>query len=318
MLIENFKLTTRVISMKSGLQTEEEFPVLFVSTLLGNESINEGCNDVDRRLEEEVNKSIDAFSIDMIPTIAQTSYKLMQLLMDEYAEADQLVAVIKKDPALMGRLLQLANSPFFRRGSRELTSIDDAVVLIGNVELRRLTLTTIMSDQFQIKSSYFQRFGSKIWAHSLDVAVMAEKYAAERSGNAFKAYFNGLIHDVGRLVIFRILIKVLQSLGADKQPSTGFLSSIIHQYGYHLTLSAIHAWDLDQELVKPILLYKSMQEMEEMDVETQGLFYANTVSEYMFLKQSGHVTDECLNEFLHSNGIDDQLLKELLAGLTEK
>ncbi|EHJ04235.1 HDOD domain-containing protein, partial [Marinobacter manganoxydans] len=50
--------------------------------------------------------------------------KLLHALSKENSDRRELVSIILKDPALTNRVLQVANSPFFRSGDQHIESVD--------------------------------------------------------------------------------------------------------------------------------------------------------------------------------------------------
>jgi len=54
------------------------------------------------------------------------------------------VSIILKDPALTNRVLQVANSSFYRSGDQYIESVDQAVFLLGHRGIRNVVLASIM------------------------------------------------------------------------------------------------------------------------------------------------------------------------------
>lgn len=65
-----------------------------------------------------------------LPILPAHFYQLQQLCKDPTAQLQQLGAVVSKDPVLVGRILQLANSPFMGY-SRTTNAIDEALLRLG-------------------------------------------------------------------------------------------------------------------------------------------------------------------------------------------
>src|ERR1700760_4464473 len=64
--------------------------------------------------------------------------QLMRAINDEDVSRRELSALIARDPALVGSLLKMANSAFYRVTSRQIETIERAGVLLGSEGLRSL------------------------------------------------------------------------------------------------------------------------------------------------------------------------------------
>jgi len=302
---------------KAPHSTPEEISQLFTSTLLTDnyQGISELSNDIDQKLLQVVMSELRDFDTSTIPKIAEASIKLMDKLLDPEICSSEVVAVIKEDPALLGKLMQTANSAFHRKSPTEIKTLDDAVVLIGNDEIRKLVIGALVSGQLKISSVYFKFFGANIWTHSYEVATMASHYAKNSGINEFRAYLNGLIHDVGKLIIFRLLVKVLEQSPPGAYPSQACFSFIIDRYGHQLTLTALKEWSLDPEWIKPILTYRSNIPSDKMDIDSRALFISNHCSELRRLHQLKLIDDEELSRLLFSKGIEQATYAGLIKSL---
>jgi HD-like signal output (HDOD) protein len=108
---------------------------------------------------------------------------------------------IEKDPDLTARLLRLGNSSFYGFSSR-LATVTEAISLIGIQQVQDLILASSILEQFAGVSDDFVSMES-FWRHSLACGIGARLLAMERRlPKADKFFVAGLLHDVGRLVLF--------------------------------------------------------------------------------------------------------------------
>jgi HD-like signal output (HDOD) protein len=108
---------------------------------------------------------------------------------------------IEKDPDLTARLLRLGNSTYYGFSSR-LATVTEAISLIGIQQVQDLILVSSIVEQFAGVSDEFVSMGS-FWRHSLACGIGARLLAMERRlPKADKFFVAGLLHDVGRLVLF--------------------------------------------------------------------------------------------------------------------
>ena len=107
---------------------------------------------------------------------------------------------ICQDQSLVARLLKLANSVFY--GSTEVTTVEAAVQLVGLEQLQDLAAGTAALWKFDNACDQLVTAKS-LWKHSLACAV-ASVWLGEfrRDPVPERLYIGGLLHDIGRLVMF--------------------------------------------------------------------------------------------------------------------
>ncbi len=109
--------------------------------------------------------------------------------------------VIEKDPDLTARLLKLGNSSFFGFPNR-LETVSEAISLIGIRQLQDLILVANVVDIFEGISPE-QVSMESFWTHSLACGIGARCLAiARQMPKAERFFVAGLLHDLGRLVLF--------------------------------------------------------------------------------------------------------------------
>lgn len=137
--------------------------------------------------------------VNQIAPLPAVAFRVLQLAEDERASAQDLASAIASDQALTAKLLRLANSAYFAAG-REITTVRDAVVLLGMSEIRRLVLTTALMGRFDGDSGVLSI--ASFWGHALAVGMVAD-VMARHTGLATpeEAYTAGILHDIGKLVM---------------------------------------------------------------------------------------------------------------------
>lgn len=142
-------------------------------------------------------------NINDLPALAPVLGKLSAAIMEPTTSANDLVKILKLDPALSGKILRLANSAYVGIPNT-ISSLKNAVVLLGQKRVHSLALTTSILSAFKARKSLpfaLEHF----WRHSITTGLVAEsiskylrRYTADDSDEAFSA---GLLHDIGKLVL---------------------------------------------------------------------------------------------------------------------
>ena len=75
-----------------------------------------------------------------LPVIRQTSAKVIALLSSRNSDVDTIADAIRKDQAFMARILNVANSAYYRRRADKITTISTALARIGFATTRDIAL----------------------------------------------------------------------------------------------------------------------------------------------------------------------------------
>jgi putative nucleotidyltransferase with HDIG domain len=130
--------------------------------------------------------------------------KAMRLLKDANANADELVGVIRSDPAMAADLLRLANSARAASGTR-VSALDEAVARLGFAEVYRLLGLSLAQTVLRSPKDCSGLEGPGFWDMSVSCAVLMESLAQWVVLDSQEAYTAGLLHGIGRLAIGQTL-----------------------------------------------------------------------------------------------------------------
>lgn len=108
---------------------------------------------------------------------------------------------VEKDPDLTARLLRLGNSAFYGFSTR-LSTVSEAISLIGVQQVQDLIMASSIVERLAGVSEEFVSMES-FWRHSLACGIGARLIAMERRlPKADKYFVAGLLHDIGRMVLY--------------------------------------------------------------------------------------------------------------------
>jgi putative nucleotidyltransferase with HDIG domain len=144
-----------------------------------------------RKLVEQV---LD--QIEHLPTLPQVVANLLSITESPSVDAMKLSKAL--DQSLATKVLKVANSAFY--GKRMVSTISQGIVVIGFDAVKEIILTTSLFHTFH-DTRDIQAL-QPLWQHSLECAMIAKRLAwIYRYEILDEAYFSGLIHDIGKLVI---------------------------------------------------------------------------------------------------------------------
>ena len=135
-----------------------------------------------------------------LPSIPKLVQELLQALDDPNADAGKIADKLQLDQALTAKVLRLANSSFYG-GTRKVSTVSDAVVLLGVDALRTMVAAGGVVSAFKAPEGFDLR---AFWRKSFMVAGLCRwlvRRGKLRSLSAETAFTAGLLHDVGSLLM---------------------------------------------------------------------------------------------------------------------
>ena len=135
-----------------------------------------------------------------LPSIPRVIALVMSELDSDEPDLRKIGMQLKEDPIMTARLLAIANSARFNL-SRGVTSVAEALPLLGLNELRDMTYAAAVASAFrQVGGVNMPQF----WRYSLNVAKLSRKLAMD-TPHVSAAFTAGLVHAAGELVLHRAL-----------------------------------------------------------------------------------------------------------------
>jgi HD-like signal output (HDOD) protein len=150
---------------------------------------------------DDIRKTIAKRNI-KLPEIPSIVYELNDVIADPFSSADDIAIVVNKSPSLASLLLKIVNSAFYGFPSR-IDSISRAVTLIGSKEISSLGLgISTMSLFKEIPKELIDV--KAFFKHCLSCGILSRILAAHLNIQYTEQFFvAGLLHDIGRVIIFK-------------------------------------------------------------------------------------------------------------------
>ncbi|MPZ98198.1 MAG: HDOD domain-containing protein [Dehalococcoidia bacterium] len=136
-------------------------------------------------------------AIDDVRPLPAVAARILELADGDRFSAHELATAVANDQALTARLLRLANSAYYGY-SRRITTVRDAVVLIGFRAVRSATLVSCVMSNMP-ESELLD--GEAFWHHALSVGTLAELLARTEGIHQDHAFTAGVLHNLGLLAL---------------------------------------------------------------------------------------------------------------------
>jgi len=139
-----------------------------------------------------------------LPALPAVVTRVLQETEQPNASAAQVERLICTDQALTMKVLRVVNSAYYGL-SGQVTSLSQAVVILGMQQIRNLVLSVGAVSTLQVRTARQHETLKQFWLHSFGSAA-ATQIIAKKKGlpgrDAETAFIGGLLHDIGRLFLF--------------------------------------------------------------------------------------------------------------------
>jgi len=147
--------------------------------------------------------------IDEINAMPVVTLDLMGLLNEQGTTITDLSRKVKSDEALAAFILKNCNSPLYGIKS-EIKSILQALTLLGFSRIKSILMTYINKNLYNISGK--SEIKNKLWRHSVSVASFSQAIATHIKVDTEEAYLAGLLHDIGKLIIYNAEQKIFEKV----------------------------------------------------------------------------------------------------------
>jgi HD-like signal output (HDOD) protein len=247
--------------------------------------------------------------------------QLMHAINDEEVSRRQLTALFARDPSLVGSLLKMANSPFYRVTPQPVETIERAIVILGNDGMRSLIATVLMQPIFRLSGSAgrFQRYPEIVWDHALRSAHAAIPHAAlvERA-SGFAAELLSLISGLAEIVLFRAALEHWSSSEEKRlrQPDPVVMASLIGSHAATFAWRIAASWELSELMLAA--LEEQMADSDPMTPLGRSLRFGRCAGALAVLHGNSVIDDATVRLSLPDAGLSSAHLQCMWTRLLHK
>lgn len=195
--------------------------------------------------------------LDNLPTLPEAARALLRLRNDPQAGAQELAAVVEKDPSLAAQIVRYARLSLFGYGGR-VTSVQKAITLVLGFDMG-LHMALGLATGNRLNMPEDGRLGREaFWRHAVYSATLMQEFstampAAVRPPPGL-TYLAGLLHNLGFVTLnhlhpneFRLLNQLFSESDANSTREIELqLLGVRHE---QLGMWLMRAWDLPEEVI---------------------------------------------------------------------
>jgi HD-like signal output (HDOD) protein len=193
---------------------------------------------------ELLSTRFDMRSLPRLPTVLP---QLLRALKNDNAGGGELARLIGRDPLMVGEIMRVTGSVHYR-AAQPITSLQQAVVLLGQDGLRRVLTQHVMKPILQANAGALgHTAGERLWHHAERCAHACAWLGRNNGCDAFEAYLAGIVRHTGDGAVVRLLDQ-LKPAGDTVPPSPGFLASC-SKLAARLSLQVAQHWELPPRVI---------------------------------------------------------------------
>ncbi len=209
-----------------------------------------------------------------LPTLPGMLEKISRMVESNQYSAEDIGRLISQDQVLSAKVLKLANSAFYGF-SRRVSSVGQALVLLGFNIIKGLILTSSVFDMLQRKAA-------DLWTHSLGTATAAGIIASRLDlDDPEEINLAGLLHDLGKVVMSVQMADDLEAIMAIIAGGKFSLEAEEEVLGFtHPEVGAwlAEAWKLPDSLIEPIMFHHRPSQAKKVPIATTVVHLADILA----------------------------------------
>jgi hypothetical protein len=236
---------------------------------------------------------------------------------DDSFSRRQLAALIAQDPSLVGNLLKIANSSFYRVTPEPVESVDRAVVLLGTDGIRSLVTAALMQPIFRIGGADFPRFPEVAWEHTFRAANASVPYnfLVEKSDPA-GAELLSLVMGLASIVVFRVTVDQYAKF-PKLRPDAGIVSTLLDTHSATVARKIAASWELSAATIAG-LDGQSTTTSKYPTALGRSIYFGRLVGALALLRINHVIDDESARASIPANTMPEAQLERMWIRLTAR
>jgi len=189
-----------------------------------------------------------------LPSPPAIAVQILNAVQNEDSSIQELARIISADPALTGKMLNVANSGFYSLPN-EVTSVERALSVLGTNVIKNIALSFVIAAELRGDKQSTFNF-DYFWRRSVTAAVAAELITTVLGVNNEDIFVTALLHDIGVLLMFLSKGDDYSTLLKERRNTGVPLTELEqHKFGFdhqQLGFTLVTDWGLPESISLPI------------------------------------------------------------------
>jgi len=247
-----------------------------------------------------------------VPILPSLLIQLLNTLKDPYSNIHDFVTIIENEPIFALSVIKEVNTVKYRKGAEEVSSLKRAISLLGSTGVTKVASELLLADVIPCNSTYYKMFGQQIWLHSKHCATLSELLANTQGIDEFDAFFLGLIHDLGKVVIFNSLCEAFDHVLIACLPGNQVFKELISELSIEISYLIAKHSGLPKIYIDALQEQRLPQEQQK-SMLGKTLFKSDKLSDIYLLFSEGKVTQDDIQQKLEELNVDESIWNDFLA-----
>jgi HD-like signal output (HDOD) protein len=183
-----------------------------------------------------------------LPAFNATALRIQKEVAKEEPDSRLIEKLIVSDQSLTGEVLRVSNSSFFK-GLTQVATVRDAIIRMGNIEVSNIVSMVALQHNFTSKNQTIHKIMGKLWRHSVGCAIGANWLARQTGFQALahETFIAGLLHDVGKLYVLKVVDDMKASGEIENLPSDKVIDELMQQLHTDQGYAIMTNWNLPEK-----------------------------------------------------------------------
>jgi HD-like signal output (HDOD) protein len=183
-----------------------------------------------------------------LPAFNATALRIQKEVAKAEPDSRLIEKLIVSDQSLTGEVLSVSNSSFYK-GLTQVATVRDAIIRMGNIEVSNIVSLVAVQHNFQSKIPAMQKIMGKLWRHSVGCAIGANWLARQTGFQALahETFIAGLLHDVGKLYVLKVVDDMKASGEIENLPSDTVIDELMQQLHTEQGYTLMAQWNLPEK-----------------------------------------------------------------------
>ena len=183
-----------------------------------------------------------------LPAFNATALRIQREVAKEEPDSRLIEKLIVSDQSLTGEVLRVSNSSFYK-GLTQVATVRDAIIRMGNIEVSNIVSMVALQHNFRSKNQNIHKIMEKLWRHSVGCAIGANWLARQTGFQALahETFIAGLLHDVGKLYVLKVLDDMKATGEIKNLPSDRVIDELMQQLHTDQGYAIMTHWNLPEK-----------------------------------------------------------------------
>jgi len=238
-----------------------------------------------------------------IPSTPTQLVDVLKILRSSETKLVDLINIVIAKPILSAEIIKMANSAIRGKGSKAIESLRQAVLLLGLSKSFRLTLRFLIAELITANFDAKDAFINNVWQHSLHCATFNQLLAPHFYQDELDGYFIGLVHDLGKVVIYSCMVNAFKQLGPGSLPDLKMYKVLFKEFANEVALFIAWQWQLPEDYCEAL----AQQSITKRNLLAEMLYSADKASETYLLWLKGEMSQTQQQQLCNGYGIDEKI-----------